>query len=379
MIINKRKYENIVVKVGSSLIIDDKNIRIKWLQNFVKNISDLYQQNCKVVIVSSGAVALGKQKLQIDNKKLTIQQKQACAALGQIELMSFYKELFAQHNFNVAQILLTASDCNDRERYNNCNNTIQTLLANNIIPIINENDSVAVDEIKIGDNDRLCARVAQMIKADLMILLSDVDGLFNKNPKTHKNAKFIESVEKITPDIEKMAQGSASKVGTGGMITKLMAAKMANSANCHTIITNGLEINALKKLATNQKSFTIFGDQKIVKTNSKHISQSKKNWLAGFINVKGKIIINDNAVKTLTSKKVSLLAVGAVGVDGNFSSQEIIFICDQNNQHIATGVVNYASEDIKKILGKNSKQIAEILGKKSKPELVNIDNIIIIK
>lgn len=379
MIINNQKYNNIVVKVGSSLIVDDKNIRIKWLQNFVKNIIDLYRQNCKIVIVSSGAVALGKQKLQINDEKLTIQQKQACAALGQIELMSFYKKLFEKHDFNVAQILLTASDCNDRDRYNNCNNTIQTLLINNIIPIINENDSVAIDEIKIGDNDRLSARVAQMIKADLMILLSDVDGLYNKNPKIYQNAKLISLVEKITPEIEKMAQGSNSKVGTGGMITKLMAAKMANSANCQTIITNGLELNALKKLATNKKLFTIFGETKSIKKNSKHISQSKKNWLAGFINVKGKIIINDNAAKALTNKKVSLLAVGALSIHGNFNIGEIVFICDHNNQHIATGITNYSSVDIEKILGKNSKQIEEILGKNSKPELVNIDNIIIIK
>ena len=378
MEIKSQKYNKIVIKIGSSLLVEEGLVRNKWLENLSQNIAKIIDEKTTVVIVSSGAVALGRNILNIKNKKLTLQEKQACASVGQIELMSLYKNYFAKLNLNVAQILLTASDCNSRERYLNCKNTIETLLEKKIIPIINENDSVAVDEIKIGDNDRLSARVAQMIEADLMILFSDIDGLYNDNPKINPDAQFIPQVEKINKDIEKMARGTVSEVGTGGMITKILAAKMAISSNCATIITSGIEQDALKKLISGKKKYTIFEGNKSANKYSKHTSRAKKNWLSGFVNASGSIIINEKAGETLKNKKVSLLAVGAVAVRGKFAKGDAIFVKDENLNHIASGISNYNSEDIKKILQKNSSEIKKILGNSAKSELIHIDNLIII-
>jgi glutamate 5-kinase len=379
MIINNKKYNNIIIKIGSSLIVEENQIREKWLLNFTKNISQIIKSgDCKVTIVSSGAVALGKLSLNLINKKLSIQEKQACAAIGQIELMNFYKKFFSKHQINIAQILLTASDCNDRDRYLNCKNTINNLINYKIIPIINENDSVAIDEIKIGDNDRLCARVAQMIDADLMILLSDIDGLYDKNPKIYKDANFIKVVENINSDIEKMASGTNSSIGTGGMITKILAAKMVASSNCDTIISSGIENNSLLKIIKTNKKYTIFKNNFTDSKKSKHQSIAKKKWLAGFVNPKGSIIINDEAVAKLKKHKVSILAIGTIAVEGNFSKGEAIFIKDQNNHHIASGISNHASFDIEKILKKSSQQIKNILGNKIKTEIIDTNNIIIL-
>jgi glutamate 5-kinase len=377
MQINSKNYQKIVIKIGSSLIVD-KNIRLKWLENLVKNIEEIKNKySCQIVIVTSGAVALGRIALNYQDKKLSIPQKQACAGVGQIKLMSIYQDFFAKKDIKVAQILLTASDCNSRKSYLNLQNTISELLANNIVPIINENDSVAVDEIKIGDNDRLCARVSQMIGADLMILLSDIDGLFDKNPKQHSSAKFISQIYDITKEIEQMAKGTASKVGTGGMITKIMAAKMAKSVNCSTIITSGLENDALKKLTLGKKKFTIFFSEKALQKSSKHLTMAKKNWLSGLVNSKGEIVINKNAVVAL-KKNASLLAVGVVAIRGNFLQGDAVFIKDEEGNHVANGVVNYGSIEAKKIMQKNSQEIKKIFGQKSKPELIHVDNIVII-
>jgi glutamate 5-kinase len=378
MEIKSQKYQKIVIKIGSSLLVEEGRVRNKWLENLSQNIAKIIDEKTTIVIVSSGAVALGRNILNIKNKKLTLQEKQACASVGQIELMSLYKNYFTKLNLNVAQILLTASDCNSRQRYLNCKNTIETLLEKNIIPIINENDSVAVDEIKIGDNDRLSARVAQMIEADLMILFSDIDGLYNDNPKINKEAKFIPQVEKINKEIEKMALGAVSEVGTGGMITKILAAKMAIASNCSTIITSGIEHDALKKLISGKKKYTIFECNKSQNKSSKNTSRAKKNWLSGFVNATGSIIINEKASEALKHKKVSLLAVGAIAVRGKFAKGDAVFVKDENLNHIASGISNHNSEDVKKILQKNSSEIKKILGNLAKPELIHINNLFIL-
>lgn len=378
MEINNKKYHKIILKIGSSLIVDDNQIRYKWIENLAENISKILSNNCKIIIVTSGAVALGRIKLRLLDKKLTLPQKQSCASVGQIELMSIYKNIFNKHNYEVAQILLTANDCNLRKNFLNCKNTCEELLKNNIIPIINENDSVAVDEIKIGDNDRLSARVAQMIKADLVILLSDIDGLYNKNPKIYKDAKHIAIVNKISKDIEKMAKGTSSKVGTGGMITKIMASKMVMSSQSDCIITNGTDLNVLQKLVKGKQKFTIFTPQDKVSKTSKHISESKKNWLAGLVNAKGSVVINELAKEKLLTKKVSLLPVGAIDVVGSFAKNEAIFILDEKRQHIGSGIANFNSQEVKQILQKNSSEIKKILGTSAKKELIHIDNLFIL-
>jgi len=363
--------KKIVIKIGSSLLVENASVREEWLKSLASDISELLSKNIEIVIVSSGAIALGKSFLKSKNKKLSLEEKQAAAAIGQIQLMSFYRDFFKKHNLDVAQILLTASDCNSRQRYLNSKNTIETLLKNHLIPIINENDTVAVDEIKIGDNDRLAARVAQMISADLLILFSDIDGLYDKNPKTNKDAKLISEVEKITKEVEEMASGAVSEVGTGGMVTKIKAAKMASTASCDTIITNGLVKNPLQKLLNGKQNYTIFHSEK-------NLATSRKNWLSGFLNAKGEVVVNSCARDALLSKKISLLPIGVTKIIGQFEKGEAIFIKDEDGNHIASGISNYSSSDAKKIIGKNSKEVKDIFGK-VKVEIIHIDNMVVIE
>lgn len=377
MKLDLKNYNRIVIKIGSSLIISEGKLREDWLEKLSKNISDFISNNIEIIIVTSGAVALGKSILKLNNKKLSIEQKQACAAVGQIELMSFYKKIFNKNNYQVAQILLTASDCNSRVRYLNCKNTIENLLKNQVIPIINENDSIANEEIKIGDNDRLAARVAQMSSADLMILLSDIDGLYDKNPTTHKDAKFISEVKNITKEIENMAGSSTSSIGTGGMITKIIATKMALSINCQVIITSGIENNCLEKLKNNQKKFTFFYSQKKSLKTSKHITTARKSWLSGVVNARGEAIINNLACETIKNKKVSLLPIGVVSIKGKFSKGDVIFVKDLKGKHIASGITNYSSDEAKKIIQKKSNEVKKIFGNDAKSELIHLNNLVL--
>ncbi len=390
-----KNYHRIVIKIGSSLLVEDQKIREKWLNKFVEDIANLIEKKHEIIIVTSGAVALGRSILFNDNfLKLTLADKQACASVGQIKLMSIYQEIFKKHHLTIAQILLTASDCNDHERYLNCQNTIKKLIKLKAIPIINENDSVAIDEIKIGDNDRLASRVSQIAEANLLILFSDIDGLYDKNPKTNKDAKFIPEVNEINFKIENMAKGSQSKIGTGGMITKIQAAKMALNADCPTIITNGIEDHALEKLNLGSKKYTIFCkknyDKNIVNYN-KNLTENnfsnpvkikkittKKNWLSGIVNAKAELIIDKKASETLIKNKVSLLAVGVIEIKGNFTKGDVVYIKNQQGIHIASGIVNYSKKDAEKILKKNSQEIRKILGKSAKPELVHLDNLVIV-
>ncbi len=371
MILDLKNYQRIVVKIGSSLLVENGKLRQKWLENFAINIVNLIAQNVEIVIVTSGAIALGKNNLTTKKATLSLEEKQAAAAIGQINLMLEYSQVFRKFDLNVAQILLTAADCNSRARYLNSQNTIDTLLKNKAIPIINENDSVAVEEIKIGDNDRLAARVAQMISADLLILFSDIDGLYDKNPRANKDAKLITEINKITKEIENMAGGSGSSVGTGGMITKIQAAKMAMLTNCQTIITSGIELDSLKNLFANKKLFSIF-------LNEKTKNKSRKKWLSGLINSSNGIIINDCAKEALLNKKISLLAIGIIGVKGGFKKGDAVFIKDEAGNHIANGISNYNDSDVKKILQQDSKAVKNILGSEAKEVVVHIDNLVVL-
>lgn len=368
---NLKNKKKLVIKIGSSLLVEKGNLRQVWLESFASDIAKLVAQKIEIVIVSSGAIALGRSVLKTPQKKITLAEKQAAAAIGQIQLMANYREAFKKHDLEIAQILLTAADCNARQRYINSQNTINALIKNAAIPIINENDSVAVEEIKIGDNDRLAARVAQMISADLLILFSDIDGLYDQNPRINKSARLIPEVVKITEEIEKMAQGAGSDVGTGGMVTKIKAAKMAALAGCETIITNGIVNNPLIRLFSNQQSFTIFKSEK-----SK--AGSRKKWLAGFFNAKGEVVINECAKLALLGRKSSLLPIGVILIVGEFEKGEVIFIKDESGNHIASGISNYSAFELKKITGKNSKEVKKILGNSAKPELVHINNLLII-
>jgi glutamate 5-kinase len=362
--------KKIVIKIGSALLIEDGEIRNKWLDSLAKDIRDLKKYGMDIVIVSSGAIALGKKYLKNKSQKLKLPEKQAAAALGQIELMSVYKNHFAKYKINVAQILLTNDESETRSKYLNSRNTFNTLLANDTVPIVNENDSVATEEIKIGDNDRLAARVAQMIDADLLILFSDIDGLYDKNPKIHHDAKFIPLVEKITKEIEEMASGAISSVGTGGMAVKIKAAKMAFNLGCDTIITEGIPESPIKKLMTDGR-YTIF-------KASKNKISSRKIWIADSLNPKGEIIINECAVEALM-KGSSLLPIGVVKITGNFSKGDQVLVKDEKKNHIATGLSSYSSIDAKLIIGKKTFDAKKIIEKNFKKELIHRDNMVVNK
>jgi glutamate 5-kinase len=368
--------KRIVIKIGSSLLIKEGKVRTAWLKSLAEDITKMKEAGQEVIIVSSGAIALGKTKLRIKSKNLTLAEKQAAAAIGQIALMANYQACFAKFGLNVAQILITGDDASDRNRYLNARNTINTLLKNNVIPIVNENDTIAVEEIKIGDNDRLAARIAQIAVADLLILLSDIDGLYDSNPKTNKNAKFIFLVENIDKTIEEMAGGAGSDVGTGGMITKIKAAKMAFNLGCDCIIASGLKPHPIARIfypelrvvargkiregsLIKKSKFTLF------KAGTKKIN-SKKQWIADCLNSKGEVVINQCAVEAL-QKNSSLLPIGIVQINGEFKKGEVIFIKDEQGNHLASGIAKYSAVQAKLVLGKNNQE-----------ELVHKDDLVLL-
>ena len=350
--------KRIVIKVGSSLLVEGGKARAIWLKSLAKDILQLKELGIEVIIVSSGAIALGKAQLKIKSVNLKLEDKQAAAAIGQIALMSHYQSCFAKLGLSVAQILITSDDAADRSRYLNARNTIDTLLKNNITPIVNENDTIAVEEIKIGDNDRLAARIAQIAVADLLILLSDIDGLYDKNPKIHQDAKFISVVKNIDKDIEEMAGEAVSNIGTGGMITKIKAAKMAFNLGCDCIIASGLKSHPIGQIIDGGK-FTLF------KAQGQKIN-SKKQWIGDCLSAKGEAIINDCAVEALL-KNSSLLPVGVVKIIGEFKKGDIIFIKDEQGKHLASGIAKCSSTSANAVIGKNNKE-----------ELVHRDDLVLV-
>jgi glutamate 5-kinase len=365
MLENKNR---IIIKIGSNLLVKDGSVRSEWLKTLVDDIAYLVSLKKEVIIVSSGAIALGKKAFK-KQSDLSVREKQAACSVGQIELMSCYQDIFAKKGLTAAQILLTSLDSSNRGTYLNARNTFLTLIQNDVIAIVNENDTVATEEIRIGDNDRLAARVAQMVDGDLLILLSDIDGLYDKNPQVNKDANFIALIENIDKKIEDMASNSISNVGSGGMVTKIKAAKMAFNAGCDTIITSGMADNPIKKLLEGAR-------HSLFKTNKKKMA-SKKQWIVDDFNARGELIINDRAIIAI-NKGSSLLPVGVNEVKGRFEEGDNIMVKDTRGNHIATGTSSYSSGNAKLIIGKKTDQIKEIFGPKIKEELVHRDNMVTI-
>ena len=360
--------KTIVIKIGSSLLIDDKMvIRQKWLSEFTKDIKNLIKQNKKIIIVSSGAIALGCKKLNLNKKNLKIDKSQAIASIGQIELMNLFKKTFGKKAINLSQILLTLEDTEQRRRAINAKRTINNLLDMGFIPIVNENDSIATSEIKYGDNDRLASRVAQISGADCLVLLSDVNGLYTKNPKIFKSAKLIKEIKNINNDIEKYATKSKSLHGTGGMKTKIDAAKTCQVSGCKMVIANGLYLRPLKKII-DENNCTWF----ITKVSK---LDARKKWIISSISPKGKLIIDDGAIIALKKGK-SLLAAGITNVNGSFQKGDHIKILDKNMKEHARGLSSFSSDEIFKIKGKHSNQIKDLLGYISKSEVVHKDDMV---
>jgi len=358
----------IVIKIGSSLLVDNKKkIRKKWLSSFANDLKKLKSKNKKIIIVSSGAIALGCKKMNIEKKNLKLDKSQAIASVGQIELMNLFSQTFSKFKLNISQILLTLDDTEERRRSINAKRTFENLFDLDYIPIVNENDTIATSEIKYGDNDRLASRVAQITNADTLILLSDVDGLFTKNPKIFKDAKLIKKVNDLDKDIKNINIKGITEFGKGGMITKIEAAKICNLAGCNMIIANGLYLNPINQIE--KKNNCTWFLSKISKLHA------RKKWIISSISPKGELIIDDGAKKALINGK-SLLAAGIKKVSGKFNKGDHIKIIDIKNNEFARGLSSFSSEEIVKIIGCHSNEIEKILGYVSKSEVVHKDDMV---
>ena len=308
-----------MIKIGSALLVDARNAQLNraWLETLAADIAGLHARGCEVLLVSSGAIALGRRSIGLPAGRLKLEESQAAAAVGQIRLAHAWKEVLEQHGLNVAQILLTFADTEERRRYLNARSTINTLLKLGAVPVINENDTVATAEIRYGDNDRLAARVAQMISADSLILLSDVDGLYTADPTLNAQAQFVPEIRVITPEIERMGTGSASDVGSGGMATKIAAAKIAVSAGCHMCIALGREMHPLRRIEQGARCSWFFP--------SASPTTVRKQWIAGALKPAGAVVVDGGAVRALRAGK-SLLPAGVIGVDGQFQRGDALVV-----------------------------------------------------
>lgn len=359
--------ERIVIKIGSSTLVDKNyHIRYDWLNALAKDIAPLIAQNKEVIIVSSGSIAIGKLMLRLNHKALTLAQKQAAAAVGMGRLIQSYDNAFNPYNIAIGQVLLTLEDSENRRRYLNARNTILTLAELGTIAVINENDTIATDEIKVGDNDRLAARVAAMTSADLLIMFSDIDGLYTANPRQDATAQHIAQIDEITEDIEKMGKGAGSDVGTGGMATKIMAAKICMEAGVDMVLMDGNQDAPITRLLNGER-FSLFQSPKNVKS-------ARKTWIATSLKPTGSVIINQGAERALLEGK-SLLSVGVVAINGDFSKGDAVTIINSQQVELARGLVNYNSDDTQKIMGIHSDEIEDILGYKNSDVLIHRDNL----
>ncbi|MBU7005941.1 glutamate 5-kinase [Phosphitispora fastidiosa] len=359
--------KRIVIKVGSStLSYPNGRLNITQMERLVRELADLQNRGMEVILVSSGAQGAGIGKMGMSRRPKTIPEKQAAAAIGQGLLMHMYEKLFSEYGITVAQVLLTREDIMDRKRFLNARNALNALLGMETIPIINENDTIAVEEIRFGDNDALSALVASLIEAELLIILSDIAGLYTGNPSTDKDATLIPLVTEINEDIEHTAGGSGSRLGTGGMVTKLQAAKVAMNSGFPMIIASGSEKRIVRRIIAGEQLGTLF----LPRENRLH---SKKRWIAFGSNVQGIIIIDSGARKALTEEGKSLLPSGIVSVEGAFEIGNTVSVFHEDKE-IGRGIVNYSSLEIDIIRGKKTREIAKILGYKDFDEVIHRDN-----
>ncbi|MCJ8324926.1 MAG: glutamate 5-kinase [Rhizobiales bacterium] len=361
----------IVIKIGSSLLIDaNGQLRQAWLDALSQDVQHLLAAGKQVILVSSGAIALGRVQAGFAKGKLKLEQSQAAAAIGQISLARAYENSFKTHEIQVAQVLLSLEDSENRKRYINATNTLNTLTSLGFVPIINENDTIATTEIRFGDNDRLAARVASMINADLLILLSDIDGLYSANPQQDANAKHIAVIKTITEDIQLAAGSSGSDYGTGGMVTKILAAQISTESGCPMIIADGRNLHPIDALAKGAKS-SLFLAQKTQ-------TAARKKWLNATLKAKGSLTIDKGAEAALYNGK-SLLSAGVVKVAGSFDNGDTLDVINLGGKVIAYGLTNYNSNDATRIIGKKSHEIADILGYAGRTNIVHRNNLVLIK
>jgi glutamate 5-kinase len=362
----------IVVKVGSALVVDGDTGRVNraWLETLVEDLVRLRKRGQRVILVSSGAIALGRRRLGLKHGVLRLEESQAAAAVGQIRLAHAYKELLEGCDVTVAQVLLTLEDSERRRRYLNARATLESLLALGALPVINENDTVATAEIRYGDNDRLAARVAQMAGADCLVLLSDVEGLYSADPNREPGARFIHEVPQITPEIEAMAGRSASQVGSGGMAAKIAAARIAMAAGCHMCIAAGVHRHPLRRIEEGADCTWFVA--------SATPAAARKQWIAGTLRPAGAITIDAGALRALLEGR-SLLPAGVTAARGRFDRGDTVSVLAADGAEIARGIVAYSDVDAARIMGRRSSEIADILGFRGRDEMIHRDDLVLMR
>ncbi|MBU0724362.1 MAG: glutamate 5-kinase [Alphaproteobacteria bacterium] len=362
--------KRLVVKIGSALLVDESSgtIRQDWLQALAEDVAALRQRGIEVVIVSSGAIAVGRRHLGLTGRVIALEEKQAAAATGQIKLAHAYQDALAQHGITVAQVLVTLEDTEVRRRHLNARGTIDTLLRLGAVPVINENDTVTTAEIRFGDNDRLAARVAQMISADTLVLLSDIDGLYTADPRKDKTARHLPVVEQVTPEIEAMGGEAATGYSSGGMVTKLAAAKIAIGAGCRMAIAHGKALHALGALEAGARC-TWFLPSAGPRT-------ARKRWIGGHLATAGTLHVDAGAMTALAAGK-SLLPAGVTLIDGDFQRGDAVLVLGPEGRVLGRGLSAYSAEDARRIAGHKSREIEAILGYRGRDEIIHRDDLVL--
>lgn len=364
-----KQVKRVVVKVGSSTLTHSSGfLNLNQIEKLVRQIADLHNQGIEIVLVTSGAIAAGVGKLGLKSKPTTIPEKQAAAAIGQGILLHMYEKMFSEYGKIAAQILITKDDVSNRTRFLNARNTFFSLFEKGAITVVNENDAIIVDEIKFGDNDTLSAIVASLIEADLLILLSDIDGLYDSNPRTNPNAKLIREVEEITEEIEKSAEGAGTSLGTGGMTTKISAARIATSAGISMVIVNGSNDSILRDVVNIKEVGTFFAP-------NESPLQLRKHWITFNTDIKGTLMIDDGAIEAVTNEHKSLLPSGVLSVEGFFNHGQIVSIINSNGKEIGRGITNYDSWEIEQIKSLKTDEIEDKLGYKNYDEIIHCNNL----
>ena len=364
-----KKAKRIVLKIGSSLLVDEDTgcLKSTWLNALADDVAAAHKKGREVIIVTSGASALGRKALSMKSGKLPLPEKQAAAAVGQIRLSRAYQEIFAERGLRVAQMLLAIDDFENRKRYLNASHTLHTLLAMGVVPVINENDAVATSEFKVGDNDRLSARVAQMASADALVLFSDIKGLYTADPRKNPDATLIKTVKKMTPEIEAMAGVAGSSVGTGGMVTKLMAARICMEAGCAMAIALGKVMYPLSALEKTGECTWFLPSTTPVR--------ARKAWIAASFKTKGTLVLDGGAVRALETGK-SLLPAGVKRIEGVFERGDVVALTDENGVLLGRGLTTYSSYEAAQIAGHHSRDIEKLLGYHGAQEIVHRDNLV---
>jgi glutamate 5-kinase len=365
-----RRARRVVVKIGSALLVDEASGRLRrdWLEAFADDVAEARGRGQEMILVSSGAIAVGRRHLGLDRAALRLEEKQAAAACGQIRLAHAYQEALARHDITVAQVLLTLEDTEARRRHLNARGTLSTLLRLGCVPVINENDTVATAEIRFGDNDRLAARVAAMISADALVLLSDIDGLYTTDPRTDPAAQHVPEVREITAEIEAMAGEAPPGYSSGGMVTKLAAARIAVGAGCRMAIASGGRQHPLRALAEGAAA-TWFLPSSEPRT-------ARKRWIAGALKSEGVVVVDDGALGALRSGR-SLLPAGVVSVSGRFERGDAVLVKDQRGREVARGLVAYSAADAERIAGHKSREIEALLGYRGRDEMIHRDDLVV--